>query len=67
MPLYQYTCNRCAEMKEVIVTRAIDAPAAIPCPDMGCDGGVMRRQLAAPAFKLTGTGGKPRINVKGRE
>ena len=51
MPLYEYKCNKCNEVFEVL-QRFSDAPVRL---HEGC-GGKVARLLTAPNFKFKGTG-----------
>lgn len=51
MPIYEYRCEACGEVTEVI-QRFGDAPLAI-CPRCG---GALKKMISAPAFQFKGTG-----------
>jgi putative FmdB family regulatory protein len=51
MPIYEYRCEACGEITEVI-QRFADAPLAI-CPRCG---GALKKMVSAPAFQFKGTG-----------
>lgn len=51
MPLYEYRCEACGRKTEVLQKLA-EAPLTV-CPDCG---GVLRKQVSAPAFQFKGTG-----------
>ena len=40
MPIYEYRCNRCAEVVERL--EHLDAPRRIPCPELYCGGSCTR-------------------------
>jgi putative FmdB family regulatory protein len=51
MPLYEYKCNKCNEVFEVL-QRFSDAPVKV---HEGC-GGKVKRLLTAPTFQFKGSG-----------
>ena len=51
MPLYEYRCESCGRMHEVL--QRLDDPPLTTCPDCG---GTLRKQVSAPAFQFKGTG-----------
>lgn len=51
MPIYEYRCEACGEVTEVI-QRFGDAPLAL-CPRCG---GALKKMVSAPAFQFKGTG-----------
>jgi putative FmdB family regulatory protein len=51
MPLYEYRCEACGRKTEVL-QKLHEAPLTV-CPDCG---GVLRKQVSAPAFQFKGTG-----------
>src|SRR2546423_5827195 len=51
MPLYEYQCNACGHLYEVI--RKFSDPPEDTCPKCG---GVVRKVQSAPAFQFKGTG-----------
>ncbi len=51
MPLYEYRCEACGHKLEVL-QRLAEPPLTV-CPECG---GVLRKQVSAPAFQFKGTG-----------
>ena len=51
MPIYEYRCEACGEVTEVI-QRFGDAPLVL-CPRCG---GALKKMVSAPAFQFKGTG-----------
>jgi putative FmdB family regulatory protein len=53
MPLYEYLCDKCGELSEVM-QKFSDAPLTV-CPREGC-GGAVTKQMSMTSFALKGTG-----------
>ena len=51
MPLYEYTCDRCARVTEAL--QRVSDPPLESCPHCG---GVLRKLLSAPAVQFKGQG-----------
>lgn len=51
MPLYEYRCEACGSLSELL-QRIADPPAEV-CPDCG---GKLRKLISAPAFQFKGSG-----------
>ena len=52
MPIYEYSCQECGHSLEAIQKLA-DAPLT-DCP--GCGKAALKKQISAPAFRLSGGG-----------
>lgn len=51
MPIYEYSCEACGRVTEVL-QRLDEAPLSV-CPDCG---GALRKLVSAPAFQFKGEG-----------
>lgn len=51
MPIYEYRCDECGELTEVM--QRINDPLRTECQTCG---GTLRKQISAPAFQFKGTG-----------
>jgi putative FmdB family regulatory protein len=51
MPIYEYACEACGRVTEVI--QRLDDPPLAACPDCG---GAVKKLLSAPAFQFKGEG-----------
>jgi putative FmdB family regulatory protein len=51
MPLYEYKCEQCAELLEVI--QSFSSPPETICPKCG---GSLRKMISAPAIQFKGSG-----------
>ncbi len=51
MPIYEYECDSCGHRTELL--QRVGAPAVGECSECG---GILRRQVSAPAFQFKGTG-----------
>lgn len=52
MPIYEYLCSECGHQLEVI-QKISDEPLSV-CPE--CEKSALRKQISAPAFRLSGSG-----------
>ncbi len=53
MPIYEYQCNRCHKIHEVM-QKISEAPMTL-CPEDGC-GGEVSKKMSQTSFALKGTG-----------
>lgn len=60
MPLYEYECNSCRNLVEVLVRTANDRPV---CPD--CGNKKLNRVLSVPAAPATSNGGTLPVAAQG--
>lgn len=51
MPMYEYQCNRCAEITEKIFSTYKNVPRQIPCKMLDC-GGVGTKILSKGSFVM---------------
>jgi putative FmdB family regulatory protein len=51
MPIYEYACEACGRVTEVI--QRLDDPPLTVCPECG---GAVKKMLSAPAFQFKGEG-----------
>lgn len=51
MPIYEYACEACGRVTEVI--QRLDDPPLAACPECG---GAVKKLLSAPAFQFKGEG-----------
>lgn len=52
MPIYEYACNACGHVFDVL--QKMDAPLLVDCPE--CGKPELRKLLSAPNFRLKGGG-----------
>lgn len=52
MPIYEYACNSCGHVFDVL--QKMDAPLLVDCPE--CHRPELKKLLSAPNFRLKGSG-----------
>ena len=54
MPLYDFRCEECDYIEEILISSAGSSEIALTCPD--CEKETMKRQVGLSSFQLKGGG-----------